>query len=77
MSGFLPTPKSLSLFWDVPRWAAPVLSLRVRTGAAHLGCTYVKVEYNGQTGQFPLVIVEGSGPTLLGRDWLSQIKLDW
>ena len=42
-----------------------------------LGCTYVDVEYNGQTGQFPLVIVEGSGPTLLGRDWLSQIQLDW
>ena len=25
----------------------------------------------------PLLIVEGDGPTLFGRDWLSQIKLDW
>ena len=25
----------------------------------------------------PLLIVERDGPTLLGRDWLRQIKLDW
>ena len=34
--------------------------------------------YNGKTTyQISLVIVEGSGPSLLGRDWLSLIKLDW
>ena len=42
-----------------------------------VGVRNVNVEYNGQLGQFPLAIVEGSGPTLLGRDWLSQIRLDW
>ena len=42
-----------------------------------LGCTYVNLDYLGQTGRFPLVIVEGSGPSLLGRNWLSQIQLDW
>ena len=36
-----------------------------------LGCTYVNIEYNGQTGHFPIVIVEDSGPTFMGRDWLS------
>ena len=31
------------------------------------GCCYVNVEYEGQTGEMPLLIVGGSGPTLLGR----------
>ena len=42
-----------------------------------LGCCCVNVWYKGQTGQFPLFVVEGKGPTLMGRDWLSQIQLDW
>ena len=42
-----------------------------------VGCCNVNVEYNGQTADVPLLIVQGSGPTLLGRDWLSQIRLDW
>ena len=42
-----------------------------------VGCCYVHVEYKGQCCKGPLVIVCGSGPTLLGRDWLSQILLDW
>ena len=42
-----------------------------------VGCCSVNVEYNGQTGQFPLLVVDGSGPTLMGRDWLTQIRLNW
>ena len=42
-----------------------------------LGCCCVNIEYNGQSQELPLVIVASSGPTLLGRDWLSQIQLDW
>ena len=42
-----------------------------------LGCCCVNVWYKGQTEQFPLFVVEGKGPTLIGRDWLSQIQLDW
>lgn len=42
-----------------------------------VGCTCVNVEYNGQLCRLPLVVVSGSGPSLLGRDWLSHIQLDW
>ena len=32
---------------------------------------------NQQPQELPLVIVEGSGPTLLGRNWLEHFRLDW
>ena len=42
------------------------------------GKCYVNIEYNGQTAaELPLIIVQDSGPTLLGRNWLSQIRLNW
>jgi len=39
-----------------------------------VGITYVQV---AQTATLPLVIVEGEGPTLLGQNWLIQIRLNW
>ena len=35
------------------------------------------MEYGRYLGTFRLYVVKGSGPTLLGRDWLSKIQLDW
>lgn len=36
------------------------------------------VEYDGQPKpELPLVVVEGHGPTLFGRNWLAKIRLDW
>ena len=37
----------------------------------------VQVKYGGYVGQQQLYIVKGRGPSLLGRDWLSHIRLDW
>ena len=43
-----------------------------------LGRCKVNIEYKGQTAfEVPLIIVQGSGPTLLGRNWLSHIQLNW
>jgi hypothetical protein len=35
------------------------------------------VNYNGQRMSLPLVVVDGSGPSIFGRDWLAKIKVDW
>ena len=39
-----------------------------------MGTTDFQVAYEGQTATLPLVVVKEKGPTLLGRNWLSQIR---
>ena len=53
--------------------------LRTYTGK-HLdvvGSISVDVHYKEQTVHLPLTVVAGRGPSLLGRDWLQHIRLDW
>ena len=38
---------------------------------------YVQVQYEGQSATLPLIVVKGNGPTLLGRNWLGIIKINW
>ena len=45
--------------------------------ASILGETQVPVVYSGQSITLPRVVVRGNKPALLGRNWLSKIKLDW
>ena len=42
-----------------------------------MGEVNVEVDYNNQSKVLPLVVVDGDGPSLMGRNWLKQIKLDW
>ena len=42
-----------------------------------MGRVTVKVQHRGQEELLSLVVVAGEGPSLLGRDWLSKLKLDW
>ena len=37
----------------------------------------VEVCYKTQQHSLPLVAVKGDGPSLLGRDWLGKLRLDW
>ena len=57
----------------------PTMRLQTYTGEAIKVCgsTMVQVTHNGQTTSLPLVITEGSGPALLGRNWLEALRLDW
>ena len=41
------------------------------------GAVNMKVKYGGQEANLTLTIVDGDGPTLLGRDWLQHLRLDW
>ena len=41
------------------------------------GKIQVDVTLQHQRATLPLLVVQGNGPTLLGRDWLQVIQLDW
>ena len=41
------------------------------------GETDVYVSHHGDTFVLPLLVIEGSGPPLIGRNWLSTLRLDW
>ena len=57
----------------------PTIRLRTYTSEpiAVVGQLRVEVKHNGYVGQHHLYVVEGDGPTLIGRDWLTKLKLDW
>lgn len=41
------------------------------------GTTEVAVKYGSQTATLPLLVVRGEGPSLLGRNWLNVLELNW
>ena len=55
------------------------LTLKTYTGelVKPEGVGKVDVCYEGQKCQLPVTVVDGNVPTLLGRDWLSKLKLHW
>ena len=66
-------------------WGSPLLiqpspvKLRTFTGEVIIpkGEAEVKVEYGGQTCRLPLLVTRGKWPSLLGRNWLSDLRLNW
>ena len=57
----------------------PSVKLQTYTGESIRTCgsTNVQVTHNGQTLSLLLIVTEGKGPTLLGRNWLEALRLDW
>jgi len=55
------------------------ISLRTYTGEKLkvVGQTEVKVTQGSQCKALMLVVVTGKGPSLLGRDWLKHLHVDW
>ena len=41
------------------------------------GQMLVNVKYGRQQNQLPVCVVKGNGPSLLGRNWLQKITLNW
>ncbi len=41
------------------------------------GQLMVRVRYGAQEHTLPLTVIAGDGPTLLGRDWLQRVQLNW
>ena len=37
----------------------------------------VQVNYGAQSHNLLLLVVAGKGPSLVGRDWLQHIQLNW
>ena len=42
-----------------------------------VGQLNVRVKYGDQEAKLVLVVVRGNGPSLLGRNWLKYLRLDW
>ena len=55
-------------------------TLRTYTGQCVKIKGIVDVKVEGKKGEchtLPLMVVPGNGPSLLGRNWLSMLQLDW
>ena len=66
--------------WDSPLMLQPSpVKLRTFTGEVIIpkGEAEVKVEYRGQTCRLPFLVTPGKWPALLGRNWLSDLRLNW
>jgi len=48
----------------------------LRKGSSVLGEIEAEVTYGQQKHKLSLVVVDGEGQSLLGRDWLHHIKVD-
>ena len=65
--------------WPDCQLSATHVRLKTYSGEAIpvLGSREVEVKYKDQVARLPLIIVKGVGTSLLGRNWLQTLRLDW
>lgn len=68
-----------SIFHSTGQLQPTDITLATYTGEALtiLGSLNAHMEYQAQSQNLPLLVVQGHGPSLFGRNWLEKIKLDW
>ena len=74
--------KTYRMVWsDATRPELQPTNAKLRTYSGEelgvLGSLEVSAEYKGQSKTLSLLVAKGNGPSLLGRDWLSELRLDW
>ena len=64
---------------SAPQLSTPSVRLHTYTGEELklVGETVIQVQYQTQQEDLNLIVVEGIGLSLLGRDWLQKVKLNW
>ena len=67
-----------SLFPELA-WLPTTVKLHTYSGEplTVLGEQEVVVRYGKQVRELQVLVVKGNGPSLMGRDWLRHIRLDW
>lgn len=66
-------------WWPRKRLLPTTAKLRTYSGEnlSVLGTLLVQVNHKGQNATLSLIVVKEDGPSLLGRDWLNKLQLDW
>ena len=72
------TYKTLFNTTSAPRLGASTAQLKTYTGEEIkvVGQTTIEVSHKDQAKKLGLLVIAGTGPSLLGHNWLSQLQLD-
>ncbi|XP_038590459.1 uncharacterized protein K02A2.6-like [Micropterus salmoides] len=83
-SGCGVTVMNHSVFKQLRQEEEPALQpcrVRLRTYTGQrikvLGAAMVKVQHKNSEKMLPVVVVEGTGPSLVGRNWIRRLGLEW
>ena len=73
----LMSQKTQRQLFPVQTLEEPSVKLTTSELISVVGTMKVQVKYRDYVGEHTLYVVQGRDPTLLGREWLQHIQLDW